>query len=97
MSASTCVVVPTDHGGSPCQGGSGALVEVIGRGHAPVGHLEARVHIDAPWDHHAAVGVDDLHPAGNDQVLPNLPEGETEMGRERCLVSVYHRLVGDRD
>lgn len=64
----------TDHGGATSQRRLGSLVEVVGGDHAPVGHLEARVHIDAAGHQHAAVSVDGFHPAGNDEVLPNLSE-----------------------
>ena len=41
-------MIHTDHGRSPSQGRPGALVEVICRHHASVGHLEPGVHVNTP-------------------------------------------------
>lgn len=64
----------TDHGGASAQCSLGALVEVVGGRHASVGHLETRVHVDATRHQHATVGVDGFHPAGHDEIFPNLSE-----------------------
>lgn len=72
----------TDHGGSSGQRRLGALVEVVGGRHASVGHLEARVHVDAARHQHAAVGVDGFDAAGHDEVLPDLPAGNNAVDYE---------------
>ena len=64
----------TDHGGASGQRGLGALVEVVGGRHSSIRHLEARVHVDAARHQHAAVRVDGFHPAGHDEIFPNLSE-----------------------
>lgn len=62
----------TDHGGASRQRCLGALVKVVRRRHTAIWHLETRVHIDAARHQHAPMGVDGFHPAGHNEVLPNL-------------------------
>lgn len=64
----------TDHSGAPSESSTSALVEIISSCHAPVRHLEAGVHINTTRDQHPAMGINGLHPTGNNEVLPNLPE-----------------------
>lgn len=71
----------TDHGGASCQRRPRALVEVVSRRHASVGHLETRVHIDAAGHQHASVGVDGFDAAWHNEVFSNL--SETTQGNKK--------------
>lgn len=73
----------TDHGGSSCHSRPGALVKVVGCRHASVRHLKASVDVDTARHHHAAMSIDGLHPAWDDQVLPNLPKEQEWRGVEK--------------
>lgn len=67
----------TDHRCSPSQSGLGPLREVVhGRG-STVRHLEVGVDVDATGDDHLPVGLDGFHPAGNDEVVSDLPVSGT--------------------
>lgn len=75
----------TNHGGAAGERSLGALVEVIGRRHTSIRHLEARVHIDATWHQHAAVGIDGFYPTGHDEVFPNLSGEESERNNKKKI------------
>lgn len=61
------------------------MVEVIGRVHAQVSGLQAGVDIDATGDDDVSVGIHSLHPAGHNEVLPDLPEKSSSQGRGEAL------------
>lgn len=69
-----CAQQLTDHGGASGQRRLGALVEVISGGHAPIGHLETSVHIDATGHQHPTMGIDGFYPTGHNEVFPDLSE-----------------------
>lgn len=64
------------------------MVEVISRVHAQVSCLQAGVDIYATGDDNVSVGIHSLHPAGDNEVLPNLPVKSRIQGRGEALEEI---------
>lgn len=87
----------TDHGGSPGQGGLGALAEVIHGGGSAVRHLEVGVDVDAAGYQHLPVGINSLHTPGDDEVVPDLPVGSDQqssrMSEHQTTIPAEHQFI----
>lgn len=74
----------TDHGCPPSESSLRPLGKVIHRRRTAIGHLEVSVDVDATGNDHFPVGLDGLHPTGDDQVVSDLPVS----GRRRHHVMI---------